>query len=83
MTSKKETSPAERTAAAMHHTAEQLEVAESILHRSAEEAPNPGTSARLHTLGHQVTAQAHDIDRRADRLDHASQPDPPARHRHE
>jgi hypothetical protein len=57
-----------RTAAAMHDTAEQLEVAEAILHRSAEESPNEAVTARLHALGDQVTAQAHDIDRRADRL---------------
>jgi hypothetical protein len=59
---------AERTAAAMHQTAERLEVAEEILHRSAEESPNSATTARLHALGDQVTAQAHDIDRRADRV---------------
>jgi hypothetical protein len=57
----------------MHDTAEQLEVAEAILHRSADEAPNPATGARLHGLGDQVTAQAKDIDRRADRL--AERPD--------
>ncbi|MEV8510669.1 hypothetical protein AB0368_38380 [Actinoplanes sp. NPDC051475] len=68
MTSDEETSRAERTASAMHRTAEQLEVAEAILHRSAEDSPNTGTAARLHALGDQVTAQAHDIDRRANRL---------------
>ena len=52
----------------MHDTAEQLEVAEAILHGTAEQSPNSGTTARLHALADQVTAQAQDIDRRADRL---------------
>lgn len=52
----------------MHDTAEQLEVAEAIQHRSAEESPNPTTTTRLHTLGDEVTAQAQAIDRRADLL---------------
>ena len=52
----------------MHDTAERLEVAEAILHRSAQESPNDADTARLHALGDQVTAQAHDIDRRADSL---------------
>ena len=52
----------------MHGTAERLEVAEAILHRSGQESPNTETTARLHALGDQVTARAHDIDRRADRL---------------
>ncbi|MFC7530590.1 hypothetical protein [Actinoplanes sp. GCM10030250] len=68
MTSGEEMSSRRRTAAAMHGTAEQLEVAEAILHRSAEESPNPATTARLHALGDEVTAQAHAIDRRADSL---------------
>lgn len=50
----------------MRGTAEQLEVAEAILHRSAEESPDPGTTTRLHALGDEVTAQARSIDRRAD-----------------
>jgi hypothetical protein len=58
----------------MHHTAAQLEVAEAILHRSAAQTPSPDTADRLDALGDQVTAQAHDIDRRADRL--AGPPDP-------
>jgi hypothetical protein len=58
----------ERTAAAMHATAAQLEVAEDILHGSAEQSPNEETTARLHALGDDVTAQAKLIDRRADRL---------------
>ncbi len=57
----------------MHGTAERLEVAEAILHRSAEESPDPGTTARLHALGDRVTAQAQDVDRRADRLTREAQ----------
>ncbi|SCL41156.1 hypothetical protein GA0074692_6171 [Micromonospora pallida] len=68
MTSEEETSCRRRTAAALHGTAEQLEVAETILHRSAEEVPNPTTTTRLHALGDEVTAQAQAIDRRADLL---------------
>jgi hypothetical protein len=52
----------------MHDTAEQLEVVEDRLHHIADEAPDPGTRVRLHTLGDQVTAQAKDIEKRADRL---------------
>ena len=52
----------------MHDTADKLEAAEAILHRSVERSPETDTTARLHALGDQVTAQAHDIDRRADRL---------------
>ncbi|MEU4690937.1 hypothetical protein [Actinoplanes sp. NPDC023714] len=58
----------DRTAAAMHDTAERLEIAEAILHRSAERSPDAATNARLHRLGSEVTAQAKDIDKRADRL---------------
>jgi hypothetical protein len=43
-------------------------VIRSILHRSAARTPNPDAADRLDALGDQVTAQAHDIDRRADRL---------------
>ncbi|MEU4618522.1 hypothetical protein AB0G04_00890 [Actinoplanes sp. NPDC023801] len=68
MTSQEGTFSRERTAAAMHGTAEQLEVAEDILHRSAEESPDPRTTTRLHALGDEVTAQAHAIDQRADLL---------------
>ena len=78
VTSQQETPHAERTAAAMHHTAEQLEVAQAILHHSGEQAPSPDATARLHALGDQVTAQPQDIDRRADRLEQASLPDPAA-----
>ena len=62
-------SQGERTVTAMHGTARQLEEAETILHRSAEESPNTDTTTRLHALGDQVTAQAHDIEQRADRLE--------------
>jgi hypothetical protein len=76
---------AERTAAAMHRTAERLEVAEAILHRSAEQSPNTETTAQLHALGDQVTTQARDIDRRAYRLiserDPLRQPETAARRR--
>ena len=68
MTSDDEMTPRPQTAAAMHDTAEQLEVAEAILHRSAEQSPNPTTATRLHALGDEVTAQAQAIDRRADLL---------------
>jgi hypothetical protein len=37
------------------------------LHRSADTSPNEETTARLDALGDEVTAQADDIDRRADR----------------
>ncbi len=53
----------------MHDTAEKLEVAEAILHRSAEDSPEPATTTRLHALGDKVTAEAHAIDQRADGLD--------------
>ena len=46
----------------------QLEVAEAILHCSAEESPDRSTTTRLHALGDEVTAQAHAIDRRANLL---------------
>lgn len=52
----------------MHDTADALEAAEAILHHSAERSPDTPTTARLHALGDQVTAQAHEIDRRADQL---------------
>jgi ElaB/YqjD/DUF883 family membrane-anchored ribosome-binding protein len=58
----------DRTASAMYDTAERLEIAEDILHRSAERSPDAATNARLHRLGSEVTAQAKDIARRADDL---------------
>ena len=68
VTSDQEMSRPERTAAAMHDTAEQLEEAEATLHRSADESPNAETTARLHALGDDVTLRARTIDRRADGL---------------
>jgi hypothetical protein len=59
----------------MHGTADRLEVAEAILHRSAEESPNDAVTTRLHALGDQVTAQARDIARRAERLTGDDVPD--------
>ncbi|BBH68591.1 hypothetical protein ACTI_52760 [Actinoplanes sp. OR16] len=53
----------------MHDTAERLEIAEAILHRSADRSPDEATKERLHRLGDEVTSQAKDIDRRAGRLD--------------
>jgi hypothetical protein len=58
----------DRTAAAMHSTAEQLEVAEAGLHRSADAAPDEETGRRLHALGDQVTGSARAIEERAARL---------------
>ncbi|MBG0560825.1 hypothetical protein [Actinoplanes aureus] len=71
MTSHDEDSFRQRTAATMHDTAEKLEVAEAILHRSAEDSPDPATTTRLHTLGDDVTAQARAIAERADLLTQA------------
>ncbi|MBM0226068.1 MULTISPECIES: hypothetical protein [Micromonospora] len=34
-------------------------MAEAILHRSAEESPDPATTTRLHALGDEVTARSH------------------------
>src|SRR5690242_2806037 len=63
-----QTTAAERTSAAMHETADKLEVAEAILHHSAEQSPDADATARLHALGDQVTTQARHIAGRADRL---------------
>jgi hypothetical protein len=63
-----EMSSRERTVAAMHDTAEQLEVVEGVLHRSAEASPNEQTTHRLHALGDAVTEQARHIDERADQM---------------
>jgi ElaB/YqjD/DUF883 family membrane-anchored ribosome-binding protein len=56
------------TAASMRRTAADLECAEAALHGSAEASPDRNTADRLHHLGDDVTAQAKDIERRADRL---------------
>ncbi|WP_436535676.1 hypothetical protein [Actinoplanes sp. HUAS TT8] len=58
-----------RTTAAMHDTAEKLEVIEGRLHDIAERARGADTTARIHALGADVTAEAAAIDRRADLLD--------------
>ncbi len=56
------------TAASMRRTAAALERTEAALHRSAEASPDRPTRDRLHRLGNDVTAEAKDIERRADRL---------------
>jgi hypothetical protein len=56
------------TAASMRRTAAALECTEAALHRSADASPDRPTTDRLHRLGDDVTAQAKDIERRADRL---------------
>jgi hypothetical protein len=61
--------PQERTTTAMHRTAEELEVVEERLHDLAERARGADATDRLHALGHEVTAQAAAIERRADILD--------------
>jgi hypothetical protein len=63
-----ETSDTRRTAKTMHDTAEALEQAEATLHRSADVSPDPATAQRLDRLGNTVTAEAKNIDRRADEL---------------
>lgn len=59
----------ERTVRSMHDTAEQLHVSAGTLYRSSQASPNETTSERLQSLGDVVTAEASDIDRRADQLD--------------
>ena len=59
---------AANTAAVMRDTAAELEAVEEVLHRSAEESPDPEAADRLHRLGDEVTARAKDIARRADDL---------------
>jgi hypothetical protein len=59
----------------MRETAESLEDTEDVLHRSAEESPNPTTRRRLHRLGDAVTAQAEYIAGRARRLQHDGRTD--------
>lgn len=59
----------ERTVTSMHDTAEQLHVSAGTLYRSSQASPNETTTGRLQSLGDDVTEQAHDIDRRADRLE--------------
>jgi hypothetical protein len=56
------------TAARMRDAAAELEVAEAVLHRSAEASPDEHTRDRLHRLGDQVTAKSRDIAARAEGL---------------
>jgi hypothetical protein len=69
---------ARRTAETMHDTAEALERAEQTLHRSADASPDDATAGRLDRLGDAVTAEARDIDRRADNLSARTPPKDPA-----
>ncbi|MEV4281532.1 hypothetical protein [Actinoplanes xinjiangensis] len=62
------------TAQTMHDTAETLERAERTLHRSADASPDAATAGRLNRLGDAVTAEADNIDRRADTWRHAHPP---------
>ena len=65
----------QRTASAMQDTADQLEQAEAILHRSAQASPAPAARDQLHRLGDQVTDEARDIARRAEAISgHAESP---------
>jgi hypothetical protein len=68
MSPEEQISHLDRTVAAMYDTAEQLQVSAGTLHGSAQASPNETSTARLNALGDEVTAQADDIDRRADRL---------------
>ncbi len=63
-----ERSSRQRTAAAMRHTADELEQAEGVMHHSAQTMPDQATGRRLHDLANQVTETATDIARRADNL---------------
>ncbi|MFI1991895.1 hypothetical protein [Actinoplanes sp. NPDC020271] len=68
MTINDDRSSHKRTAAAMHDTAERLEQAEGIIHRSAQAIPDQATRRRLHGLANQVTATAAEIENRAVQL---------------
>jgi hypothetical protein len=57
-----------RTAAVMSSTVEQLRLAAQVLDASAAGAPNPQTGTRLTALTFAVSAQADDIQQRAERL---------------
>ena len=52
----------------MWSTVEQLRLAAQILATSATAAPSPDTASRLRALADAVSAQADDIQPRADRL---------------
>ncbi|HEX8343791.1 MAG TPA: hypothetical protein VF657_03455 [Actinoplanes sp.] len=57
------------TARILRDNADTLEDAEAVLHRSADASPRDETTRRLHQLGDAVTAEAHTIQDRAERLD--------------
>jgi hypothetical protein len=63
------TSSSRETARILRDNADKLEDAEAVLHRSADASPRAGTTRRLHGLGDAVTAEAHTIQDRAERLD--------------
>ena len=52
----------------MHDTAEQLYVSAGTLYHSSNASPDETASERLRSLGDDVTAEACDINRRADQL---------------
>jgi hypothetical protein len=58
-----------QTARILRDNADQLEDAEAVLHRSADASPRAETTRRLHELGDVVTAEAHAIEHRAERLE--------------
>jgi hypothetical protein len=57
-----------RTAAVMRSTAEQLRLAAQLLHSRAAASRSARTAMRLRALSAAVSAQADDIQQRADRL---------------
>ena len=59
----------ERTVRSMHDTAEQLHVSAGTLYHSSQASTDETASDRLQSLGDDVTAEACDINRRADQLD--------------
>jgi hypothetical protein len=58
----------QETAQILRDNADRLEDAEAVLHRSADASPRAETTRRLHQLGDAVTAEAHAIQDRAQRL---------------
>ncbi|GAA2900647.1 hypothetical protein Acy02nite_85340 [Actinoplanes cyaneus] len=68
MTMSDERSSRSRTEAAMHDTADKLEVVEAAMHRSAQAIPDQAIRRRLHDVANQVTATAIDIEKRAEDL---------------
>ena len=57
-----------RTIAVMWSTIEQLKLTAQVLSIGATASPSPETATRLHALAAAVSAQADDIQQRADRL---------------